>query len=124
MKTTTVELHRKRHHLALETLAQRVGCKTPGLTLWRKLARLERKVSLACEQYSSDSAFGIERWEQVKADAKAELAKIFGGTIPNGVFINSDPRGHALKLDNEEVTVPEGMEKDWGQYGILAPDIR
>ena len=57
-----------------------------------------------------------------------KIAKIFGGTIPEGVFINSDPRGHALKLDCGDagqpgVTIPEGMEKDWGGNGILAAEI-
>lgn len=124
MKTDLhLEHARKRHHLALEALAQQVGCKTPGLTLWRSMRRLERKIALACEQYSNDSGFGIERWETVKDDARRELARIFGGSIPKGVFINGDPRGYMLKLDNDQVAVPEGMHTDWGNYGILAAEI-
>lgn len=111
------------HHKALEALARQVGCNVPGLTLWRKLSRLERSVHLACEQYSSDPAFGVDRWEAIKADATKQLAAIFGGTIPTGIFINGDPRGHSLKLDAEQVTVPEGMSKDWGSDGILAAEI-
>jgi hypothetical protein len=124
MSTTTQTIEQqKRHHAALETLAQSVGCKASGFQLWRKLRRLEQAVSYACLEYSNDSSFGIERWEKVKADAKEELAEIFGGTIPKGVFINGDPRGHALKLDNDEVVIPPGMEKDWGGNGILAATI-
>lgn len=123
MKTDTTNQSRARHHAALEILAGQVGCKASGLRLWRQLRRLERKVAIACDAYSSDSAFGIERWEAVKNDARKELARIFGGTIPQGVFINGDPRGHMLKLDNEEVTIPEGMQTDWGGYGILAAEI-
>lgn len=61
--------------------------------------------------------------ESVKSDAKAELAKIFGGKIPVGVFINGDPRGHMLKLDNDGRAIPEGMQTDWGGNGILAVEI-
>lgn len=58
-----------------------------------------------------------------KEDAKLELARIFGGTVPAGVYINGDPRGHMLKLDGDEVVVPEGMQRDWVYNGILAAEI-
>lgn len=46
----------------------------------------------------------------------------------NGIFINGDPRGYALKLGDDTVKHFEelGLEfphKDWGGYGILAPDL-
>lgn len=125
MKNTkeTIQRHRAAHHAALESLAKQVGCNKPGLTLWRELRRLESKLHRACEAYSSYSDYGLERWEADKDAGYKELSRIFGGTIPKGVFINSDPRGHSLKLDSEQVTIPEGMSKDWGQYGILAAEI-
>lgn len=124
MKTDEMTQRRRlAHHAALETLAREVGCLEPGLKLWRKLRRLEAKVYAACEAYSNDSNFGLARWEMAKGEARAELARIFWGKIPSGVFINGDPRGHMLKLDNEERTVPEGMHTDMGQYGILAAEI-
>ena len=43
------------------------------------------------------------------------------------VFINLDPRGYALKIDDEwmrEHKQPLGhLHQDWGGYGILAPEI-
>ncbi len=118
-----IERRRAVHHLALETLAATVGCQTPGLKLWRQLRLLEAKVYAACENYSNDASFGIERWEKAKDDARIELARIFGGKIPAGVYINGDPRGHMLKLDTEEMALPEGMVRDWGNNGILAAGI-
>ena len=38
------------------------------------------------------------------------------------VFINRDPRGYALKL-SEEFAKDKRIYKDWGGYGILAPDF-
>ena len=38
------------------------------------------------------------------------------------IFINRDPRGYALKL-SEEFAQDKQIYKDWGGYGILAPDF-
>ena len=61
---------------------------------------------------------------QLKADNEWEnqFSKI------NGIFINGDPRGYALKLGDDTVKHFRelGLEfphKDWGGYGILAPDL-
>lgn len=123
-----LERARSRHWAALETLAQQVGCKTQGLTLWRKLRRLENKVYACCERYSNEGSYGIARWESDKESAKHELKEIFGGKIPTGVYINSDPRGSMLKLDAGDATkpgvkIPDGMVTDWGGDGILAAEI-
>lgn len=48
------------------------------------------------------------------------------------VFINRDPRGYALKIDDEWIRQQRadhrtvhmaGIHQDWGGYGILAPEI-
>lgn len=125
MKTTKkdrIERRRHAHWEALEVLAGR-NCPFEGLQIWCKLHRIEATLSRACLAYSNDSSYGIDRWEADKAKARLELAKAFGGAIPDGVFINSDPRGYALKLDNEKVTIPKGMHTDMGGYGILAAEI-
>ena len=49
----------------------------------------------------------------------------------NAIFINGDPRGYALKLGHECVKHFENLKdnpedfphKDWGGFGILAPDL-
>ena len=42
----------------------------------------------------------------------------------HNVFINLDPRGYALKIDNDYMTTHKlQLAKDWGGYGILAPEI-
>ena len=40
------------------------------------------------------------------------------------VFVNRDPRGYALKIEDEYVRA-NGLQihRDWGGYGILAPEI-
>jgi len=118
------ERRRRAHHAALEVLALSVGCTTPGLKLWRQLCRLERRVYAGCEAYTNAvPGWDLQRWQLVKEEGRAELAKIFGGKIPAGVYINGDPRGHSLKLDCDEAQVPEGLQRDMGGNGILAATI-
>jgi hypothetical protein len=40
------------------------------------------------------------------------------------VFVNQDPRGYALKIDDEYMRAHSlDLERDGGEYGILAPDL-
>lgn len=117
-----LQRRRTNHHKALETLAYQVNCTTQGLALWRQLRRIESWFTVYSTRYCNGT-IDSEPFEDVKQQAYNRLSKVFGGRIPDGVFINSDPRGYALKLDNEKVTIPEGMERDWGGNGILAAEI-
>lgn len=124
MKTTQAQNRQiwiAKHCAALEMLAQTVGCQKSGAELLAGLRKIERKIYAACEQYSNESSYGAERWQAAKAQAFAEVAKLFGGKLPVGVYINSDPRGHSLKLDAEKTTIPEAMHHDWANDGILGP---
>lgn len=129
MKPTTktenaawIAKRRANHHAALETL-RAPGVTTPGLTLWRKLRTIEKGAERVILHYCNGT--GGVNTENI--DAKLEpfrdqVRSLFGKT-PKGFFINTDPRGYALKLDPEKCTVPEGMGTDWGRYGLLADEI-
>ncbi len=40
------------------------------------------------------------------------------------VFLNGDPRGYSLKIDDEWMRAKRPrLHSDWGGYGILAPEI-
>lgn len=71
----------------------------------------------------------LEEGEYDKAMERIEnrVKRLFGGALPKGFFINGDPRGYALKLDNEAYNVdhPSMLPinyRDWGGYMILAPE--
>lgn len=126
MSTTTerIEKRRKAHHAALAKLA---GGNVDGLKLWRKLRAIERALYTVCERYTNGEC-DLRAWEKAKASGRIALHVAFGGEIPKGVYINGDPRGHMLKLDcgsagEPGVPIPEGMERDWGGDGLLAPEI-
>jgi hypothetical protein len=46
-----------------------------------------------------------------------------GCAVP--IFINRDPRGYALKIDDGFMNANggAGLQRDWGGYGIIAPDL-
>lgn len=68
-----------------------------------------------------------KQWADFCSDVRVRLAGVLGA-VPTGFFVNTDPRGYALKIDNED---PRGkalieaveMHTDWGGYGILSPEI-
>lgn len=47
--------------------------------------------------------------------------KLMIDKLPSGFILNTDPRGYALKM--AEGTFPDGMWRDFGGYGILAPEF-
>lgn len=93
-----------------------------SVALWK----IERDASDRSIDYCN-GAITTERWEELK-DLVKELVQETIGKLPPGFFVNSDPRGYALKIDNEN---PAGkalieavkLHTDWGGYGILSPEI-
>jgi hypothetical protein len=108
-----------RHLKALATL---------GFTgSYRTLKTLEGRMRGAALAYCNDYDYGEEKLEAMKEQTAVAVARLFGGELPKGFKINSDPRGHALKIDLEELTEAErdslrGIHRDFGGYAILAPE--
>lgn len=87
------------------------------IVLCKKLRRIESEA----ERRAVDNCNGViscEQWEIIsdKLAARAnELLKT------DRIWVNGDPRGYALKIDLKE---GETLHRDWGGYGIIAPDFR
>ena len=92
----------------------------------KKVHRLEAEAHRQAERICNgeieltDDEHG--RWE---AGILNRLDKILGfralGVL---VFINGDPRGYALKIDDKYVKDHNlEIHRDWGGYGILAPEF-
>jgi len=96
------------------------------------LRRIEVKEHRRAESMCSDEQYynRIVRWaerhnltmdeyeECREAKSRDLIARILG-YVPAGLLINGDPRGYALKVQPENAN---DLPKDWGGYGILAPD--
>lgn len=109
------------HHAALLRLASPRNTKT-GVQLWRALRKIESALERVAVAYCNGEA-GQSQWEAEKRKAEGAVFRVFG-RLPDGLYINGDPRGYMLKIDRAAGGfVPEGMHRDWGGYGILAPVI-
>lgn len=129
MKTYTVALMH-RHFAALVKLAGLENSPNAfeiGQRMYKRLLSVEREAHKAAEDYCNLPNFD---WEKATDKARGKVERIFNGKLPAGFFVNGDPRGYALKINagNEAGMeyhpeyIPAGLHKDWGGYGILAPD--
>ena len=97
--------------------------KTPydPIELCKKLRRIEAKQRHAGVYYCN-GVINEYTFDKVKTDSLKKLGKLLGNEIP--VYINGDPRGYALKIDDSIVRERKlDIMTDWGGYGILAPDL-
>lgn len=113
---------RQTHHDALSSLYADLhpGTWEDGLALWRKLRRVEARANQSACAYCNGE-IDSEQWEAEKDKITARVKDIFGGTLPPGFFVNGDPRGYSLKM--EENSTKHALHQDFGHYQILAPEI-
>ena len=98
-----------------------------AVELCKKLRRLEAvayKLSLrACNGPNYDDPEEQERLIEAVLLKVEQLLGFDDLGIP--VFINLDARGCALKINDAWMKAnPNQLEKDWGGYGLLAPEIK
>ncbi|MAK37183.1 MAG: hypothetical protein CMC15_13605 [Flavobacteriaceae bacterium] len=135
---------RQVHHDALEKLALIINPLHPitgkdrhestqktGLQLWRQLKRIENKAHKAATDYCNGK-ISCDQMQIAENHATQAVEKVFG-RLPQGFFVNYDPRGYALKLEPFQHENLKGktllaypnlrLEKDWGNNQILAPEV-
>jgi len=84
--------------------------------LCKSLRIIERKLNKAYGDYCNLPNADPERVEE---NQRKNLIKLLGEGA-NRVFFNRDPRGYSLKIN---LTPAEALYRDWGGYGIIAPDL-
>ena len=100
---------------------------TEHIKLCKSLRRLETQAQTIHETHGNG-------YYEVAARQEAVLiVKLKNLLMPNGtpeeflkfgIFLNTDPRGYALKIPDEIVKKNAWtIHKDWGEYGIFAPDL-
>lgn len=93
-------------------------------TLCKQLFRIENKAHRNAEALcNGDIEQGAaEKVSDSCLKAADRLLGFEASDIP--VFINMDPRGHALKIDDAWMKEHDtDITRDWGGYGIIAPKI-
>lgn len=98
------------------------------VTLCKVLHRLEVKATRISEGYCNGTATEADMGKMEKGVMKS-LEGVFGKdkVAETGMFVNTDPRGYALKVSKEWTTgyTSKGgrLHRDLGGYGILAPEF-
>lgn len=111
----------KRHGEQLLAIFPQATERDP-VALCKKLRRVEtaaHKWALECCNWRDPSEA-----EQEANDAKIydRVERILGTTA--GIVYNKDPRGYALKIDDAVMRAHGyALHRDWGGYGIIAPDL-
>lgn len=95
-----------------------------GAELYRRLHRLEAEAHSFAERCCNED---IPEEKQTRKDKSIldRLDAVLGfraAGVP--VFLNGDPRGYAIKIDDAYVKA-HGLEieRDWGGYGIVCPEF-
>lgn len=100
--------------------------------LCKKLRKLETIAAEIGLQLCNGPELQLDEADKRVEAVLAKVNKLLGnaGSVP--VFVNLDPRGYALKIDDEWLTAQRAdhrtaykaaIHRDWGGYGILAPNL-
>lgn len=109
-----------RHGETLNTIFQ-VGLEP--IKLCKKLRRYEIKAHKLAEDYCNgvieEAVYDLE--SDIILDKVNNLLNFRKAKIP--VYVNGDPRGYALKIDEKWMRNNRkyGLYADWGGYGLIAP---
>ena len=103
-----------------------VASERDAVKLCTKLRRLERTAEQIGLRLCNDPTYSAVQADDDTAGVMRPLCQLLG--IENGkrvrVFANRDPRGYALKIESGDVSrLGLDIHRDWGGYGILAPDL-
>lgn len=111
----------KRHGEQLLAIFPQATERDP-VALCKKLRRVENaahKWALECCNWRDPSE---EEREANDDKIYNRIERILGTT--EGIVYNKDPRGYALKIDDRVMRDRDYvLYRDWGGYGIIAPDL-
>ena len=96
--------------------------------LCKKLRRMEAKAQEIALRLCNGPEFpgGDDEVDALTSAILAKVNAILGNSGPDAVpvFVNRDPRGYALKIDDVWMHNKQArIYSDWGGYGIIAPEF-
>ncbi len=96
---------------------------TDPIKLCKKLYKFEKQAqAIQMLHYNGNYKEAALREGQLFGRLMVFLLKDPGNKF--NIFLNTDPRGYALKIPDEIVREKNlTISKDWGGFGIIAPDL-
>ena len=100
---------------------------TDPIKLCKSLRRLE-STAQAIQETHGEGFYKLAAAQEAALMVKLKALLMPAATpeefLKFGIFLNTDPRGYALKIPDELVKVSGWtIHKDWGGFGIIAPDL-
>ena len=97
------------------------GLDVDKVKLCKSLRRIETALTIPLERYCNGE---IDEKEitRIENNKLKLLGKLIGEHNLKMIFINRDPRGYALKI-HSELSKDMKIYRDFGGYGIIAPDF-
>lgn len=86
------------------------------------LKKIEKRAHRLAEDCCNFLSMESKSFERRYNNIKKQLKVAFNGNLPDGLLINMDARGYALKVNFEDNVNFLGIQTDFGGYGILCPD--
>ena len=101
----------------LEVIRELSGIDMPyPFDIWEQLVKLEKKATrMSVKDCNTGSDSNFE-------PIKKKVLKLLPNLAPEDFYLNLDPRGYALKIEDKKAR-ELNMWSDWGGYGIIAPEF-
>jgi hypothetical protein len=120
---TRIEEQVRQHFADLEKLFPEISGNDP-LSFCRKLRRLEMEAHKLAED-NCNGLISDDDYDTSTSKITNEIRGLFGSpAFDSAFYLNGDPRGYSLKLRYEFMKDTSGIHKDWGGFGILAPEFK
>ena len=93
------------------------------IKLSKALFSLENKAHRLTTDECNTGKDHSEALEALRLKVLKKLGLKPSDPLADSIFINGDPRGYAIKI-HDQAAKNLAIHKDWGGFGILAPDFR
>ncbi len=107
------------------TALRKLGAENPEIAA-KEIDRIERRHHRKALDYCNEpqTDYWLEFWNTQKRMDLYAIRALLPFIEDGALFVNQDPRGYAIKLDNETETGRAAIElsgcvTDWGGYGLL-----
>lgn len=91
--------------------------------LCKRLRYYERKAEASTTALCNGCIESLQEYHETALERiENKVKKLLGIDDDATIFVNRDPRGYALKF-TAAFSSSLSIYKDWGGYGILAPDL-